>query len=116
MSEEPPKVEPGEVARSGANVAAGAPTATRSGNALPAKPDIELLLTEPRLAVLGILVTIGLGAAGVALTLCDRGWVGAVAGAVSVGVAWVLLRFKRPRGWLAWLSEKVLPLQETRSK
>jgi hypothetical protein len=67
------------------------------------------LLNATRLAVLGILVSIGLGAAGVALTLDSRGWVGAVAGVVSVVLAGGLLHNGRSRRLLGRFAARVLP-------
>jgi hypothetical protein len=81
-----------------------------SGQGIPPSASIELLLDATRLAILGLLVAIGLGTAGVALTIDDRGWVGAVVGGLSVLLACGLLRFGWSRGKLARSAAWVLPL------
>jgi hypothetical protein len=65
-----------------------------------ATSSLEVGWTEMRLALLGILATMSLGAASIAASLCC-GWAAAVAGGGTFLVTHVLLRRKPIRTWLA---------------
>ena len=76
-------------------------------------PDVvvTVLLDTARLTLLGVLASIGLSAAGVALTLDERGWVGAAAGLGGFLLACLLLRSPWSRSLLARFADRVLPPQ-----
>ena len=83
--------------------------ATATAKAHPPTVEVELLLNAARLAVLGLLVSVGLGAAGVALTLDKNGRVGAGVGLCSFVLSCILLRVRSTRRLLAWFAKLVLP-------
>lgn len=77
--------------------------------ARPGTPEVTLLLTGLRLTLLGVLLSVGLGVAGVALSAGQSWWAVVVSSFGSVMVAAALLHARRSRRLLAVVAEWVLP-------
>jgi hypothetical protein len=86
-------------------------TARAVAKANPGTLDIRLVLTGVRLTLLGVLLSVGLGVAGVLLSAGQSWWVVSVSGLGSVAVAAGLI--SRSRQWLAAVAEWVLPESES---